>query len=100
VEGACVRYYRGIGVFRVGTACGKCGVGRDSGVKGRGGQGGGGKVRWREWMKWGRKNSWGKQWILAQEKESVESKNRDKQIVVIKLKILSKKWEKLRKNKN
>jgi hypothetical protein len=51
-------------------------------------------------MKWGRKNSWGKQWILAQEKESVESKNRDKQIVVIKLKILSKKWEKLRKNKN
>jgi hypothetical protein len=33
-------------------------------------------------------------------KESKGSKNRDKKIVIIKLKILNKKGEKLRKNKN
>jgi hypothetical protein len=40
-----------------------------------------------------------RQWIVAQEKESEGSKNIDKKIVVIKLKILNKKGEKLRKNK-
>jgi hypothetical protein len=43
----------------------------------------------------GRKNSWwGKQWIIAQEKEKIEgSKNSDKKIVIIKLQILNEKEE-------
>jgi hypothetical protein len=49
--------------------------------------GGGGEYRGREWMRKGRKSSWGgEQWNVIQEREESDGgKNRDKEIVMVKL---------------